>query len=146
MAYQHILIATDMSEDCHCVLRKAIEMQSSFNSKTSLIHVIEPLSMAFGGDVPMDLGLLQQQQNEQAQARLEELLSQYPQLQAEHCFVRLGQARQEIHQLAEEENCDLIVVGSHGRHGLALLFGSTTSDLLSRAPCDILAVSIKQES
>jgi len=146
MAYSHLLIAIDLTEDCHLVLEKAHKLRTALSCKATLVHVVEPLTMAFGGDVPMDLSLLQEQQNEQAQTRLGELQSQYSQLDTEHCFVRHGQARQEIHQLAEEENCDLIVVGSHGRHGLALLFGSTTSDLLSRAPCDILAVSIRQES
>ena len=38
---------------------------------------------------------------------------------------------------------DLIVVGSHGRHGLALLLGSTANDVLHGAPCDVLAVRLK---
>jgi universal stress protein A len=41
------------------------------------------------------------------------------------------------------------VVGSHGRHGLALLLGSTANDVLHGAPCDVLAVKLlkdKQES
>lgn len=145
MSYEHILIATDMSEDCHCVLVKAFDLHFRLHCKVSLIHVIEPLTMAFGGDIPIDLGLMQKQQNEKAQARLNQLLDQYPQLELQRCFLRNGQPRQEIHQLAEEQGCDLIVVGSHARHGLALLLGSTTSELLSRAPCDILAVTIKPD-
>ena len=42
------------------------------------------------------------------------------------------------------EACDLIVVGSHGRHGLALLLGSTANDVLHGAPCDVLAVHLKK--
>lgn len=38
----------------------------------------------------------------------------------------------------------MIVVGSHGRHGLALLLGSTANDVLHGAPCDVLAVSLKK--
>jgi len=37
-----------------------------------------------------------------------------------------------------------IVVGSHGRHGLALLLGSTANDILHGAPCDVLAVRLKK--
>lgn len=55
-----------------------------------------------------------------------------------------GQPRQEIHRLAAEQACDLIVVGSHGRHGLALLLGSTANDVLHGAPCDVLAVHLKK--
>jgi universal stress protein A len=56
-----------------------------------------------------------------------------------------GQPRQEIHRFARENACDLIVVGSHGRHGLALLLGSTANDLLHGAPCDTLAVSLTRK-
>ena len=35
-----------------------------------------------------------------------------------------------------------LVVGSHGRHGLALLLGSTANAVLHGAPCDVLAVRI----
>ncbi|WP_163009288.1 universal stress protein, partial [Pseudomonas viridiflava] len=55
-----------------------------------------------------------------------------------------GQPRQEIHQLASKRDCDLIVIGSHGRHGLALLLGSTANDVLHGAPCDVLAVRLKK--
>jgi len=48
----------------------------------------------------------------------------------------------EIHTLANEIGADLIVVGSHGRHGLALLLGSTANGVLHGAPCDVLAVRV----
>ena len=100
--------------------------------------------MAFGGDVPMDLSILQQQQQQQAQQRLDNFTRQYPQLTPDNCHLGFGQPRQEIHELASEQQCDLIVVGSHGRHGLALLLGSTANDLLHGAPCDVLAVRLKK--
>lgn len=144
MAYQHVLIAVDLSEECHPVLQRAIELASRDGARVSLIHVIEPMAMAFGGDVPMDLSILQQQQQQQAQQRLDNFARQYPQLTPDNCHLSFGQPRQEIHELASEQQCDLIVVGSHGRHGLALLLGSTANDLLHGAPCDVLAVRLKK--
>ena len=47
-----------------------------------------------------------------------------------------------ILETARELGADLIVVGSHGRHGLALLLGSTANAVLHGAPCDVLAVRI----
>ncbi len=48
----------------------------------------------------------------------------------------------EIHRVAEELGADLIVVGSHGRHGLALLLGSTANGVLHGATTDVLAVRV----
>ena len=62
---------------------------------------------------------------------LESFAGRYPQLSSDHRHLTYGQPRQEIHRLAEEQGCDLIVVGSHGRHGLALLLGSTANDVLA---------------
>ena len=52
MAYQHVLIAVDLSEECHPVLQRALELAGRDGARVSLIHVIEPMAMAFGGDVP----------------------------------------------------------------------------------------------
>lgn len=144
MLYQHILIAVDLTEECHPVAERALAIAANCGAKVSVVHIVEPLAMAFGGDVPMDLSLLQQQQFEQARERLQNFAGRYPQLGAEQRHLTYGQPRQELHRLAEEQGCDLIVVGSHGRHGLALLLGSTANDVLHGAPCDVLAVRLKK--
>ena len=143
MAYSHLLIAIDLTEDCHRVLERAQQLCQALACQTTLVHVVEPLTLAFGGDVPMDLSLLQEQQTEQAQHKLNILAEQHQLLKENNCHLRYGQPRQEIHLLAKEHNCDLIIVGSHGRHGLPMLLGSTTKDLLADAPCDVLAVDLQ---
>ena len=144
MPYEHILVAVDLTEECDPVINRASESAKANGAKLSLIHIVEPMAMAFGGDVPMDLSQLQQQQFDQAKERLERLIAKYPQLHKDYCHLNYGQPRQEIHALAKAQKCDLIVVGSHGRHGLALLLGSTANDVLHGAPCDVLAVSLKK--
>lgn len=144
MPYQHLLIAVDLTDECHPVVERALAIAASSGAKAALVHIVEPMAMAFGGDVPMDLSLLQQQQFDQARERLQSFAGRYPQLGAEQCHLAYGQPRQELHRLAEEQGCDLIVVGSHGRHGLALLLGSTANDVLHGAPCDVLAVRLKK--
>lgn len=146
MTYRHILVAVDLTEECDPVIKSAQNLATAVDAKFSLVHVVEPMAMAFGGDVPMDLSLLQQQQFEQARERLTTFAAQYPALTAENRHLTYGQPRQEIHRLAAEHACDLIVVGSHGRHGLALLLGSTANDVLHDAPCDVLAIRINKKS
>ncbi|CAE6926796.1 Universal stress protein A homolog 1 [Pseudomonas marincola] len=146
MSYQHIMVAVDLTEECDPVMKRAVALADGTHAKLSVVHVVEPMAMAFGGDVPMDLSMLQQQQFDQARERLDAFSTKYPQLLAEQRHLTYGQPRQEIHKLAEEQGCDLIIVGSHGRHGLALLLGSTANDVLHGAPCDVLAVRLKKDS
>lgn len=145
MTYQHILVAVDLTEECDPVIKRAVAIAGD-TVKLSLVHIVEPMAMAFGGDVPMDLSQLQQQQFDQAKERLDRLIAKYPALKKDQSHLTYGQPRQEIHHLAKEQNCDLIVVGSHGRHGLALPLGSTANDVLHGAPCDVLAVKLVKSS
>ena len=144
MPYQHILVAVDLTDECDPVVVRAQKLAQASGAKMSLVHIVEPMAMAFGGDVPMDLSMLQQQQFEQARERLDSFSGKYPELAADQRHLAYGQPRQEIHRVATEQDCDLIVVGSHGRHGLALLLGSTANDVLHGAPCDVLAVRLKK--
>jgi len=144
MKYEHILVAVDLTEECSPVLARGREVAVRNGAKLSLVHIVEPMAMAFGGDVPMDLSQLQQQQFDQAKDKLQALKKNYPEVNVGDAHLVYGQPRQEIHELARKENCDLIVIGSHGRHGLALLLGSTANDVLHGAPCDVLAVRLKK--
>lgn len=116
----------------------------SCQSDLSLIHVIEPLSFAYGGDVPMDLTAIQEQLDEHAQEKIRKFSAalDYP---IKHQHIVSGHTESEIHRIAEETNCDLIVVGSHGRQGLALLLGSTANGVLHGANCDVLAIRLAEE-
>ncbi|WXL24175.1 universal stress protein [Ectopseudomonas mendocina] len=144
MPYQHILVAVDLTDECDPVMHRAQKVASASGALLSVVHVVEPMAMAFGGDVPMDLSMLQQQQYDQARQRLDAFAGKYPDLSEDRRHLTYGQPRQEIHRLASEQGCDLIIVGSHGRHGLALLLGSTANDVLHSAPCDVLAVRLKK--
>jgi universal stress protein A len=144
MPYQHVLVAIDLTDECDPVMLRAQKLATSSEAKLSVVHIVEPMAMAFGGDVPMDLSMLQQQQFDQARERLDTFVKKHPEISPHQCHLAYGQPRQEIHRLAEEQQCDLIIVGSHGRHGLALLLGSTANDVLHGAPCDVLAVRLKK--
>ncbi|WP_447748025.1 universal stress protein [Pseudomonas nicosulfuronedens] len=146
MPYQHILVAVDLTEECDPVMKRAVALAKANDAQLSAVHVVEPMAMAFGGDVPMDLSMLQQQQFDQAKERLHQFTLTYAEITGSQCHLVYGQPRQEIHRLADEQDCDLIVVGSHGRHGLALLLGSTANDVLHGAPCDVLAVRLQKTS
>ena len=51
-----------------------------------------------------------------------------------------GAAKHEVVRYAQDHGNDLIVMGSHGIHGMAVLLGSTSDGVLHRAGCDVLVV------
>lgn len=140
-AYTHLLVAVDLTEESAHVLEQAALIAKAFDARVSLVHVLEPLSFAYGGDIPMDLTQLQEQLAEEATKQLSKLADSH-QIAASQQFVLLGHTQTEVHRIADENKVDLIVSGSHGRHGLALLLGSTSNAILHGARCDVLAVRV----
>ena len=142
--YQRVLLAVDLTEECRRVARRAQALAIASDAELHIVHVIEPLSLAYGGDVPMDLSSVQDQIHEQACAHLAEFSEDFDVPETRRHLV-FGRPESEIHRIAETEAMDLIVVGSHGRHGLALLLGSTANGVLHGASCDVLAVRVGRD-
>ena len=139
--YQNILVAIDLNEEANKVVQKAHHLSLQSGAKLTLIHVTEPLSYAYGGDIPMDLSVIQTQLHDDAEERMSNFVKQQELGDVAQLIVS-GHIETEVHRVAIELSTDLIVVGSHGRHGLALLLGSTSNGILHGATCDVLAVRV----
>ncbi len=142
--YAKILVAVDLSEDSKRIVQRARAVASGASAELHIIHVIEPLSFAYGGDIPMDFSGIQDEIYQQATQQLQRFAESNGVDEA-HRHIVMGRPEVEIHSLAEELKADLIVVGSHGRHGLALLMGSTANGVLHGAKRDVLAVRVGVE-
>jgi len=140
-AYTHILVGLDLSSESQQVVDRVKSLFTDNDQKVSLIHIQEPLSFAYGGDIPMDLTEVQNQLEEQAKGRLEAIGKELNITQKDQ-HVIIGQPAHEMHRFATENGVDLIVVGSHGRHGLSLILGSTSTGVLHGSECDVLAVRV----
>jgi universal stress protein A len=141
-AYRHLLLGLDLSSESHQVVARAVAMRDAFGCELSVVHVIEPLSFAYGGDIPMDFSGIQEEIHKQARVHLAQICDPLN-IPERNRHLVVGRAETEIHHIAEEAGVDLIVVGSHGRRGLALLMGSTANGVLHGAKCDVLAVRVK---
>ena len=143
--YKHILLAVDFSEHGKQVSSKAQEMASRNQAQLSLVHVVEnlPITDAAYGPIPFDVDLTQEWLDASKQ-RLKKLGDELK-VAEERQWLEMGSAKLEIVRVAEENGVDLIVVGSHGRHGLALLLGSTADGVLHHAKCDVLAVRLQDD-
>lgn len=140
--YRHLLLALDLSGESQQLVERAVAMRNAFGCELSVIHVIEPLSFAYGGDIPMDFSGIQEEIHKQARAHLTQICDPLNIPESNRHLV-VGRAETEIHHVAEEIGVDLIVVGSHGRRGFALLLGSTANGVLHGAKCDVLAIRVK---
>ena len=139
--YKRILLAVDLAEESSIVGERAIQFARLFDAELHVVHVVEPLSLVYGGDIPMDLSSVQEQIQDQAKSSLDEFCDD-ANVPEDHRYLIFGRPETEIHRIAVAADIDAIVVGSHGRHGLALLLGSTANGVLHGASCDVLAVRV----
>jgi len=139
--YRHIIVGIDLTDESSQVLTKATHIARSCNAQLSVVYVLEPITFAYGGDMPLDIGDVQEQQVNKAEQELQELLKKVD-FPIEQTHVLVGQPASELHYLAQQQEADLIIVGSHGRKGFALLLGSTPNSVLHGATCDVLAVYV----
>lgn len=140
--YNHILLAADFNQESEWVEKRAAALQQTFSANLSIVHVLEPISIAYGGEFPVDLGDLHKELEKQALSQLQELGNRLN-VPKDHQFLEVGITEKEILRVAEDQGVDLIVMGSHGRHGLALLLGSTANAVLHHSKIDVLAVRVK---
>lgn len=145
MAYQRILVAIDLTDEAEEVLAAAMDQASYQETRElHLITVVKPLHHTHGG---LDMGAvsasvnLDKQLHDRARETLDQLANEH-QIARDHTHLTSGNPAAEIKACAEEIQADLIVIGTHGRHGLGLLLGSTANGVLHGVACDVLTVRI----
>ena len=136
-----ILVATDFSVQASHALAWARYLADAFAAQLVLLHVIDIFSLAElgcsmeGGTDP--LGLLR----EQAHTCMNELKSLAPSAET---VIREASPRPTIVEAAAELNCQMIVMGTHGRSGLAhLLMGSVAEYVVRTSRIPVLTVHMR---
>jgi universal stress protein A len=143
--YRHILLAVDFSEYTAEIAARAQDLAEKYQAQLSVTHVFDSVpfrDLANDYVIPYDFDL-QEELLKTVEQKLYGLAEQLRIPKARR-WLELGNPGAEIARIAEEHGVDLIVLGSHGRSGLALLLGSTANAVLHRARCDVLAVRIKE--
>lgn len=140
--YNRILVIVDLSAGTAIVVARARQLAESHGASLTLFHVVEfmpmePLSDSLLPTVQIEADLLQTARQRMA-ALAAGLGSPTPAWE-----VCAGAAKTEVVRFARSGNFDLIVVGSHERHGLSILVNLTEDTVLHAAPCDVLAVRLQ---
>jgi universal stress protein A len=143
-AYTHILAALDISAEARQVAERAYDLASRYGARFTLVHVVEPVlvdnSYDLVSSVPVELDETIVRNSQTFLDKLGEDLG----LKDVSRLVELGSIKGEIFRVIEEQAVDLVVIGTHGRHGVGLLLGSTANAILHGTPCDVHAVRIRQ--
>ncbi|CAN5308247.1 universal stress protein [soil metagenome] len=144
--FKHILLATDGSAASDHAAHIAADMARVHGAQLTALYVVDPYPyLGIGESNPLGFQSYMAAAHEyasQAHAKVTELCSQGGAPVA--LQTRISEdltASEGIVQTAKDEGADLIIMGSHGRTGLArLMVGSVAAKVLATAPVPVLVV------
>jgi len=133
-----ILVPIDFSETSDAALKYAVEMAQAFGAQLYLMHVPGKTGEHFEANFPIG----------RFETAAQERLGTLPRLSPEEIArlrpeyaLRIGTPAEEIVRYADARDVDLIIMGTHGRSGVAhLLMGSVAEQVVRMAPCPVLLV------
>lgn len=143
--YSKILAAVDLSAESAEVVRKAARVAGE-GSEMHLVFVQEPMDSVYLGVVPygpvfVGMEEVEDKLRKELEERMRKLGEEFD-LPESNQHMLNGNPAPEIRRFAEENDVDLVVLGTHGQKGVQLLLGSTANSVLHGVGCDVLAVRI----
>ena len=142
-----ILYPTDLSECSDWPLQIASDLASKYSARMIILHVVETI-----GPANVTFGDVEKRLEPQAyrERLLENLRRVKPPLPVDHPIDYLlveGDPARGIERIADEQHCDLIVMGTHGRRGLGrILMGSVAEHVVRTAKCAVMTVKCPQQA
>ena len=141
--FRRILHATDFSRASSAALKAAVGMAKANRGRLTILHVMSPPSLALPGEgyvSPQLYESLETSARGQARKRLDAVVAKARAGGVRATPLLLEGVPHEMITRAARK-ADLLVIGTHGRSGLAKLFvGSVASRLVTMAPCPVLTV------
>ena len=149
MKYKHILVAVDGSETSNLALKEAIELTRDQKAKLRVIYVVDEAVVKYTEGY-IDFETLWSSYQEEGQDLLSKIESDLKDenIQFETRLVILkfleGRLAEKIVTEAENWHADLLVIGTHGRHGISRFFlGSVAEKVLRIASMPVLLIRAK---
>jgi universal stress protein A len=139
--YKKILLVVDLSDDSQIIGQRAKTIAAASGAAITVLHVVEYVPVEPMGEALLPTVQIESELVARARTKLGELATQLN-LSSSNLIVETGSIKAEIIRTAQRLGCDLIVLGSRERHGLAILLNFTEDTILHAAPCDVLAVRL----
>jgi universal stress protein A len=140
LAFKTIVVATDFGEASQMALEYARIFAKRFDANVRVLHVVD-IPAVVGAEVPLpDVAELRDRAVADAQTEVTRDLSRFSEMTVIG-QVLVGDAAESIVQYANDHAADLIVMGTHGRKGIAHFFlGSVAERVIREAPCPVFTV------
>lgn len=140
--YEHIVCGIDFSPLSEAACARAIHLSHQTGAQLTLLHVVEYFPEDRSNEIiAPELSDPAAYRESQARKGLTELAKRLGcENAAQEVVFTPHAAWHALVRFAGSQGADLVVVGCHGHHGVAVLIGSTANGVLNRSPCDVLAV------
>jgi nucleotide-binding universal stress UspA family protein len=137
--------ATDFSRASNAALKRAVAMAKADRAQLIVVHVMTPPSLVLPGEGYISPSLyenLEASARAQAQKRLNAIVAGAKKAGARATGLLLeGVPHERVARAARARKADVLVIGTHGRTGLAKFFlGSVATRLVAAAACPVLTV------
>jgi nucleotide-binding universal stress UspA family protein len=126
----HVLVATDFGPASACALETACAMAVAMSGRLTVLHVLEPVAAGMRPSAPTELEAA--------------LASARRKVAAAQSVLRVGVPSDEILRAAAELEADFLVVGTHGRRGIARAWlGSVADSVVRRSTAPVVTVQAR---
>ncbi len=127
--YKNILVAIDVNAPHESIIRKALAVSQSPDD-LMLMYTMLPTTHIQPYLYPTEYNAIDDSERiSLAHKKLSDIATEFG-ITESNVFVKMGVTADEIKEMANEKNIELIVIGTHGRSGIKLLYGSTANSVL----------------
>ena len=137
--FSSIVCSVDFSDHSVRALRHAIALAGHVLGRVTVIHVANPL-LVQAAKTAYDVAAINRETETELRALVDDVATEAGAWTPEvRTIISVGDPATEIIKCAEEEDADMIVMGTHGRSGYRkMFFGSVTEQVLRRSPVPVL--------
>ncbi|PCJ67375.1 MAG: hypothetical protein COA58_03380 [Bacteroidetes bacterium] len=140
-----ILVPMDFSDASVSAVYYAVEMAGLFDNEITLLHVLSTSTLQSIFTSDSEIALLRDNVRNKLEEYKQEILEKWPNTRV-NTMVAEGKPFKVINKVAEENNCDTIVMGTNGANGIEQFTGSTTTRVIKSSTIPVIAVKEKQIS
>ena len=142
MIPKRILVPVDFAEPSERALDYAIDLAAKLDASIIVLHVVEPLAYRYPEALLPSFVQLSAEVSQAAKQSLDGMIgARRDRGVALEPLVRDGIAWEQVGEVARERQVDLVIVGTHGRRGLArALLGSVAEMVIRTVDLPVLAV------